>query len=83
MNVVTTSFFASIARPKPSFLISALRGFGLIVPCLLLLPRAFGLSGVWMTGPAAELLTFICCVAFMLSFFKKHRVRVPKPLEAN
>lgn len=83
VNVVTTSFFASIARPKPSFLISALRGFGLIVPCLLLLPRAFGLSGVWMTGPAAELLTFICCVAFMLSFFKKHRVRVPKPLEAN
>lgn len=73
VNVVTTSFFASIARPRPSFLISVLRGFALIVPFLLLLPRIFGLNGVWLTGPVAEITTFICCLAFILSFFKKHK----------
>ncbi len=73
INIVTTSFFASIARPRPSFLISILRGFALIVPFLLLLPRAFGLNGVWLTAPAAELTTFVCCIAFVLSFLKKHK----------
>lgn len=73
VNVVTTSFFASIARPRPSFLISVLRGFLLIVPFLLLLPRVFGLNGVWLTAPAAEIATFLCCLGFMLSFVKKYR----------
>ncbi|BDF57804.1 MATE family efflux transporter [Christensenellaceae bacterium] len=72
MNIVATSFFASIARPRPSFVISALRGFALIIPFVLLLPRFFGLRGVWMAGPAVEILTFVCALIFMLRFFKKH-----------
>ncbi|WP_066687226.1 MATE family efflux transporter [Christensenella intestinihominis] len=77
INVVTTSFFASIARPRPSFLLSVLRGFALIIPGLLLLPGIFGLNGVWMTVPLAELLTFACCIAFVVSFFKRHRPQSP------
>ena len=71
INIVTTSFFASIARPKPSFVISALRGFILIVPLVLLLPQALGLNGVWLSGPFTEALTFLVGIACVLVLFKK------------
>lgn len=74
INIVTTSFFASIARPRPSFLISALRGFALVIPLLFLLSELFGIEGAWLTIPACELLTFMCCIVFIALFFRKHRV---------
>ncbi len=72
LNIVTTSFFASIAQPRPSFVISALRGFALIIPFVLLLPGFFGLNGVWMAGPATEILTLACALILVFRFFKKH-----------
>ncbi|MEA5003241.1 MAG: MATE family efflux transporter [Christensenella sp.] len=80
LNIVTTSFFASIAKPRPSFAISALRGFGLIIPFVLLLPNFFGLNGVWMAGPATEILTLVCALLLVLHFFRKHHA--PKTISA-
>ncbi|MEG2575189.1 MAG: MATE family efflux transporter [Christensenella sp.] len=73
VNVVTVSLFASIAHTRQSFLLSLLRGFVLILPLLILLPRVFGITGVWMTSPTAECATFLCCIAFVITFFKKHK----------
>lgn len=56
-NIVTTSFFASINRPGPSFAVSILRGLAAVVVFLLVLPPALGMDGVWLTIPAAELTT--------------------------
>lgn len=71
LNIVTTSFFASIAHPRPSFAVSALRGFLLIIPFVLFLPSFFGLNGVWMAGPATEMTTLVCALALVHHFFKK------------
>lgn len=56
-NIVTTSLFASINRPGPSFAVSILRGLAAVVIFLLILPPALGMDGVWLTIPAAELTT--------------------------
>ena len=57
INVVTTIFFSSISKPRYSLIISTLRGFILILPLMLILPKFFGLTGVWITIPLVELIT--------------------------
>lgn len=59
LNIACTSFFASMAHARQSFLISMLRGFILIVPLVLVLPRLWQMDGVWWTVPIAEIVTFL------------------------
>lgn len=68
-NIVTTSFFASINSPGPSFAVSILRGLAAVVVFLLILPPALGMDGVWLTIPAAELTTLFVSGIFL------HRVK--------
>lgn len=48
-----------------SGLITFLRSFALLLLFLALLPMRFGLTGVWLAVPAAELLTFPAAVCFL------------------
>lgn len=65
VNIVTTSLFASINRPGPSFTVSILRGLAAVVVFLLILPPALGMDGVWLTIPAAELTTLFVSGIFL------------------
>lgn len=48
-----------------SGLITFLRSFALLLLFLALLPMKFGLTGVWLAVPAAELLTLPAAVCFL------------------
>ena len=41
------------------------------VPLILILPRFFGIDGVGMTQPGADLMTFVVSIPFCVYFFKK------------
>ena len=64
VNIVMTTYIQSKEHAKVSTIISLTRGFGLIIVFLMILPKAFGIDGVWLTLPAAEfftaLISFIC-----------------------
>lgn len=66
MNLLTTTFFASTDHPRPAQLISLLRGYFLILPLALLLPRLWGLTGLWLAFPIAEALTAAAALALFL-----------------
>ena len=66
INIVLTSYLQSKEYAKASMMISLLRGFIFTVVYLLILSRIFGITGVWMTLPLAELSTIILSV--ILSF---------------
>ena len=59
INILLSIFFTSTEQPLPGQIVSLLRGLFLIVPAALLLSGLFGVSGVWLSFPAAELLTLI------------------------
>lgn len=63
-NIYTTSYFTAIDRPDLSLLIATLRGLIFLAPLILLLPKAWGIEGIWFTTPIAELLTAV--VAYIL-----------------
>lgn len=53
-NVITATYFSSTDQPKPSFCISALRGFIIIIPTAFLLSSLFGMTGVWLVLLTSE-----------------------------
>lgn len=59
VNIITTSLFASISRPKSSFIISFIRGFLTVFPIVIIMSKLIGMNGVWITIPVVEILTFI------------------------
>ncbi|WP_052446632.1 MATE family efflux transporter [Candidatus Soleaferrea massiliensis] len=70
VSIVTISLFACIARPKPSFLISILRGFVLTILFIVVLPQIWGMTGVWLSVPAAELVCFLLSGILVLYLFR-------------
>lgn len=72
LNIVLTSFMQSKEYSKISFTVSLFRGFILVIIALMILPKLFGIDGVWLTLPVVELLTFIMAIFR----FKKYRKAV-------
>lgn len=54
INIVLSLFFTSTDRAMPAQLISAARGFGVIIPAAFLLSRLAGMMGVWLAFPLTE-----------------------------
>lgn len=62
-QIVTSSFFQSIGKPRIAMLLSLSRQVFMLIPAVIILPELFGLNGVWAALPASDLsasvLTFI------------------------
>jgi Na+-driven multidrug efflux pump len=69
LQVVGANYFLSIGRAFPAFFLGLSRQFLILMPLVILLPRFFGLEGVWYGIPLADLLsTVITMVWFLLSW---------------
>ena len=60
----------SVEKAMASIVYTLLRGILFLVPCFGLLPRAFGVPGLWLAIPAAELLT--CAVIYIT--YIRHKI---------
>lgn len=69
VNITITSYLQSKEYGRASTLMSLSRGALLIFIFLLILPKFFGLTGVWLTMPLAELITLILSI-FLYSSVK-------------
>lgn len=80
INIVMTTYLQSKEYSKISMYISLLRGVVFTVTLLLVLSRIFGIVGVWMTLPLAELLTLLVSVIFFKNSRKliSHSFKIKK-----
>lgn len=53
-QVVATTFFQSIGQANKSILLSLIRQVLFLIPLLLLLPKEFGLMGIWGSFPTSD-----------------------------
>lgn len=65
VNIAAAAFLSSADRPKEAFAVSILRGFILIIPAAWLMSSLFGLTGVWLSVPAAEAVVCILSIIFI------------------
>lgn len=55
INITMAAFLSASDRPGAAFSVSITRGCAAILPLILILPRLWGMNGVWLSFPAAEL----------------------------
>ncbi len=55
-NVIISTYFTSIERPRPAHIISLLRGFLVVIPMAFLLSAILKMIGVWSAFPITELI---------------------------
>ncbi len=67
VNILITSYFSSTSQTKSAFILSLLRGFIIIIPTALILSYMFGINGVWLTMPVAELAVFFIAIFLLKS----------------
>ena len=65
-NIVLAIYFMASDRIKPANLLSALRGFILIIPLAFLMAEIWKMTGLWMTFPVTEFLTAVIGVFLFL-----------------
>jgi putative MATE family efflux protein len=64
-QTVSVVFFQSIGKANLSIILSVTRQFIFLIPLLLILPKYFGVTGVWITMPISDLAAFIASVILM------------------
>ncbi|MBU2699707.1 putative MATE family efflux protein [Sporomusaceae bacterium BoRhaA] len=70
LNVVSSGYFTAICKPKSSGLIALSKGIVWIGIGIVMLPQIFGIKGIWLTVPVAEMLTLILSGSLMYKHFK-------------
>ena len=63
--------FQSIGESASATFLSCLRQGVYYLPLILILPYTIGLLGVQAAQPAADLLTFLTCIPFLIRFFRR------------
>ena len=58
-NIVITVFFTSTERAFPAQILTLLRGFILIIPLSFLMAKLWGMNGIWLTFPVAEVVVAV------------------------
>ena len=58
-QIVIANFFQSIGKAGKAIVLSLIRQVIVLIPCLLILPEFFGVTGVWASGPVSD---FAACV---------------------
>ncbi|MDR2121993.1 MAG: MATE family efflux transporter [Flavobacteriaceae bacterium] len=78
-QMVVAAFFQSIGMVKKAILLSLTRQVILLIPCLLILPYFFGISGVWVSMSFSDFLSAILAAIILYRQFKvKKRTAKPK-----
>lgn len=73
IQIVVGNFFQSIGKAKLSIFLSLTRQLLFLAPCLLILPRFFGLSGIWISLPVSDSLSFVASMGVLYMFLREMR----------
>lgn len=66
LNVVLIGYLQSLERYRPATVFMLLRGYIIIIPCFIALPKAIGTSGLWLAEPLSESITLIALLAHLV-----------------
>lgn len=78
LQPITSTFFTSIGKSIKGVFLSMTRQIIFLLPLILLLPRFWGIEGILLSGPVADLLAAITAVWMVFVEFKKMDGSFPK-----
>lgn len=78
-QIVIQNFFQSIGKPALSIFLSLTRQLIFLLPLLAILPRHFGVSGVWASMAGSDVLAFLLAVITIIVMLKRLAPKVTVP----
>ncbi len=72
-QVVIQNFFQSVGRPSYSIFLALTRQLVLLIPLLVILPKIWGIDGVWGSMAIADFLSFVLALLTLL-WWMRHRM---------
>ena len=76
-QMVVSTFFQSIGMASKAIFLSLTRQVIFLIPCLIILPRFYGTTGIWMSMPISDFIaTILTTILLVLQYrqFKKQSV---------
>lgn len=68
-----TTYFQALGKSIPAIFLGMSRQFIILIPLVLILPSFIGLIGVWIAFPAADLISSLITVIWLLIDIKKYK----------
>jgi len=66
VQILGSNYFQAIGKKTPSLVLGLSRQFLVLIPLVLILPRFFGLAGIWFAFPVADLLSTILTTTLLV-----------------
>lgn len=76
-QIIGTNFFQSLGMPLKAIFLSLTRQIIFMIPLLLILPRYFGLDGVWTAYPISDLIATVVTALMLVWQIKKIKRMAP------
>ena len=74
-SMIGSNYFQAIGKAKYAMVLSLLRQVILLVPMMLILPRIFGLNGIWFAQPIADFISFTVTLTLVIREVKSYKVK--------
>lgn len=65
-QIVSANYFLAVGKPKQAMLLALSRQVLFLIPFIIILPRFFGLNGIWAAGPSADLASSLLTATWLL-----------------
>lgn len=75
LQMVVSFFFQGIGKGIPSLVLASARQIIFLIPGILILPRVFGLTGLWVAFPVADALSILLTLIWARIEFRRQGIR--------
>ncbi|MGL4307918.1 MAG: polysaccharide biosynthesis C-terminal domain-containing protein, partial [Cetobacterium sp.] len=80
-HMIGSSYFQAIGKAKITTILNIIRQFVLTLPLLYILPKYYGLNGVWLANPVTDLSLAIITSYFVIK--ELHDLKIKSTYELN
>lgn len=70
-QIVASNYFQAIGKPRQSIVLGLLRQVIILIPAIIILPRFFGLNGIWLASPASDVISSLLTSFFIFTNIKE------------
>jgi Na+-driven multidrug efflux pump len=67
IQIIGGGVFQALGKPVQALLLSLSRQVLVLIPLVLIMPRLFGLNGVWLSFPMADIVSFLITLIFLIT----------------
>ena len=75
VSILGPVYFQSVGKAKVSMFLTLLRQVILLIPIIYIVPKIFGLNGVWISQPISDIGAMIIVSIFLIKEFKSEKVK--------